>query len=112
MSDTENGVVCFGLIDMIRRRLEEEGRGGKKKGEGEGEDSLLLFFFFSSLSLCQIFWCYLNADLVGGTRNPVDRVRLNWLEWRLGGCLAFVLARRQVLGSYQRRGVSAKATRQ
>lgn len=50
MSDTENGVVCFGLIDMIRRRLEEEGRGGKKKGEGEGEASLLFFSPFAKYS--------------------------------------------------------------
>lgn len=44
MSDTENGVVCFGLIDMIRRRLrrkEEE----EKKGEGEIRKPRCFFFF-------------------------------------------------------------------
>ena len=45
MSDTENGVVCFGLIDMIRRRLEEEGRGGKKRERGKAKPRC--FFFFS-----------------------------------------------------------------
>lgn len=42
MSDTEKGVVCFGLIDMIRRL------GKKKKKKGRGGKSF--FFFFAKYS--------------------------------------------------------------